>query len=223
MTDKKEESISVNREDYLGSKLYRNTLESKEKANRFLVMVSGAELIIIILLVLALIASFFTQPKDKVLAMTPDLKVFELTTKDVVSNNDSAIRGFATKVVRDTLSLDFKRWKEQLSDVKKFYNPNAFKKMVASLKASGNLQSIVERKLVSSVTIDGAPIIKNEGVLRGKKAWNIEVPFILTYEGSSSEANVQYLNAKVLLMEEDLSDHKEGVAVHKITFETRRR
>jgi hypothetical protein len=223
MTDKKEDTISVNREDYLGSKLYRNTLESKEKANRFLVMVSGAELIIIILLVLALIASFFTQPKDKVLAMTPDLKVFELTTKDVVSNNDSAIRGFATKVVRDTLSLDFKRWKEQLSDVKKFYNPNAFKKMVASLKASGNLQSIVERKLVSSVTIDGAPIIKNEGVLRGKKAWNIEVPFILTYEGSSSEANVQYLNAKVLLMEEDLSDHKEGVAVHKITFETRRR
>jgi hypothetical protein len=223
MTDKKEDTISVNREDYLGSKLYRNTLESKEKANRFLVMVSGAELIIIILLVLALIASFFTRPKDKVLAMTPDLKVFELTTKDVVSNNDSAIRGFATKVVRDTLSLDFKRWKEQLSDVKKFYNPNAFKKMVASLKASGNLQSIVERKLVSSVTIDGAPIIKNEGVLRGKKAWNIEVPFILTYEGSSSEANVQYLNAKVLLMEEDLSDHKEGVAVHKITFETRRR
>lgn len=207
---------------YSGSKWYSSTAQSLSGQNRTLAKILIGQAFAIVLLVVVIIIMMLTTPKPQFFATTPDLRVVALSPLSEPFINDEAIVNFSSKVVSESMSLDFRRWKETLMRVKPDYSDAGFKSFTTALQASGTLESIQKLRLISVVALDGVPRITAQGVLSGSYAWKITVPIIIEYEGASGPTNKQVLDAEMLIMRADVRLKPKGVEVHQIFLKPRR-
>ncbi|WP_305910427.1 DotI/IcmL family type IV secretion protein (plasmid) [Methylomarinum sp. Ch1-1] len=188
---------------------YKAGIEKKEKHIYLLSYVfSFSFLINIIQYALTPEADYYAQRKN---LFTEKMVPFH---EPYVTNN--GIVKFATRVVTDTLTMDFYNIEMNFDGVSKYYNQAALKDLVESMDNKGITGIIKNKKLSVSASLSGLPLVVNEGIISGVYSWLVEIPMIMSYESSKGTLPGKEILAKVLMQSTDTQINPYGVIVRKI-------
>ena len=158
-----------------------------------------------------------TRPSDhRYFATRADGELVQLTPLDEPHLGDAQVRNFAVEALTRSFSVDFANYRQDLSDVAKYFTGDGYQAFLAEMESSGNLELILNRRMVASAVANGAVVLQ-QGLLgtTGVYAWHVEVPLTVTYQ-SSSERRTQRvtMHAEVRRVPTWTSDW--GVAVARI-------
>lgn len=188
-------------------------LQYQRSMKAVLVLGSGLCLSVVLNLVL-----FMKTPAPQYFAATPDLKLAPLTPLDQPVLTQQGLLNWSAETVTNALSLDFLAWRDKLSTIRNNFDSEAFKSFLDSMKTSGSLEMIQDKRLNVSAVITRAPVITASGVLAGRATWRIEFPLIVSYESSQGVESSQKLLATVLVRREDTLVAPRGVVIQQLVL-----
>ncbi len=199
-----------------GVKVVVESKQYYQKAYFLAIRVAFASIIIAGLSILGNYYQYTHVPKPTYFASTPDLRLAPMIPLAQPIMSQGALLDWCVESVSNTLSLDFRNYKTQLTNMRERYTSKAFKEVLASLKASGNLELIVEKRLSATCIATSAPIITKAGNLRGIFTWIIEFPMIVTFEDSNGVQNEQKLSAKVVVERTPTTVNPKGILIKQL-------
>ena len=174
---------------------YRSQYQRAMKLAVGLVLVLIASIAVIALLIAK-------QPTPRYFAATPDLRLAPLIPLDKPVLTQQGLLNWVTETISNAVSLDFLEWREKLSKTRENFEETAYKSFLASLKSSGILDMIQEKRLsVSAVA-----------------TWKVEFPLIVSYESSQGVESTQRLMATVLVARASTVLTPRGVVIQQVVL-----
>ncbi|MDL2290880.1 DotI/IcmL family type IV secretion protein [Desulfovibrio sp. OttesenSCG-928-F20] len=173
-----------------------------------LVVTQGISLAVIALLLL-------NQPGPRYFAATPDLRLAPLVPLDQPVLTQEGLLTWASDTITGSMSLNFLEWREKLESIRPSFDDEAFKSFLASLKSSGVLDMIREKRLSASAITTRAPVIIASGLVGGTATWRIEFPLVVSYESSQGVESTQRLVATVLVRRASTVKTPRGVVIQQ--------
>ena len=151
--------------------------------------VLSAVLILLLLnagLVGIIIYQYTTRPEPKYFATSADGRITPIypLTRPVVGAN--ALLQWANQAAVSAYSYNFSDYRKALQEASEYFTPNGWKNFQVALKASQNLNTVIAKKLVVSAVATGAPVIIEQGILRGRYAWKVQMPLLVNYQSAST-------------------------------------
>jgi hypothetical protein len=127
-----------------------------------------------------------------------------------------ASKAAVTQLVADAISnlnaLDFANYKSQLNDASPFFTKTGWNRYMDEFVKSGTRDVIEKRQLVMNGAITKPPIIVSEGELFGALYWDVEVPYIVHYQGAGYDQQ-QTGTAWVKVVRVPVSENPKGMAI----------
>lgn len=190
---------------------YRTQFRRSMKLNIGLLVALCIALTIIAFLVL-------NRPTPRYFAATPDLRLAPLISLDKPVLTEQGLLNWTADTITGAMSLNFLEWREKLSALRSNFDDVAFKSFLDSLKSSGTLDMIRDKRLSVSASITKAPVIITSGLIGGKATWRIEFPMLVSYESSQGVESTQHLIATVLVSRASTATTPRGVVIQQIVL-----
>lgn len=131
-------------------------------------------------------------------------------------NQPIANKGAVTQVVTDAVlklhAIDFKNFRNQMSDASIYFTKNGWQKYLDEMTKSGTFDAIERRQLVLSSAINKPPVILKEYDISGYYAWDVEVEYSVNYFGAGYNSTSP-LVARVTLVRIPTTEHPRGIAI----------
>lgn len=158
------------------------------------------------------------QPQPRYFAATPDLRLAPMVPLDQPLLTQEGLLTWASNVITGAMSLNFLEWREKMESIRPHFEDEAFKSFLASLKKSGILDMIRDKRLSASAIATRAPVIVASGLVGGKSTWKIEFPMIVSYESSQGVESTQKLLATVLVCRASTAKTPRGVVIQQVVL-----
>ena len=175
-------------------------------------IITGCIVVILLLAVLAA-TGWWTRPTRQLLAVTPDLRVVPLTPLDQSVLTDDGVRGFASRVTVECLSLHFTTWQQQLLNCRHYFVHDTFTTFEAQLESSGILDAIRNQRLDANVTLSGSAVMVKTWHDNGTLVMEVQVPVTMSYEGTDGNHGAQNFVMDVVIHRVSEEIAPEGVLV----------
>jgi hypothetical protein len=151
----------------------------------------------IVLLALTSAYLVISKPEPRYFWISDDMRVME-----AIAINDSRVMSanlinWTSRVLKDSLSLDYLHYQESLESQKANFTPEAFVEFVESLKAEGHLKKIENEKLVLTCELNGSPVVVETKDQSDRLIWRLEAPLVVLFQSSAGVALTQKLLAMV--------------------------
>jgi len=189
----------------------------RKQYKRALTVAFVASVTSMVLLILVIMLIMF-RPEPRYFSVTGDFRVMELPPLSEPYISDAGLLNWSSNVITRTFSLDFLHYRRQLGDVRKFFAPDAFKELVGSLKSSGIIDMVTQKRLSVSVVLEKAPVIVAKGMVQGVATWKVEIPVVASYESSRGVETTQHLLATMLVQRADVREYPEGIYVKQMVL-----
>ena len=187
---------------------YRTQFRRAMKLALGLVVAQATSIAVIALLLL-------NQPGPRYFAATPDLRLAPLVPLDQPVLTQEGLLTWASDTITGAMSLNFLEWREKLESIRPNFDDEAFKSFLSSLKSSGVLEMIRDKRLSASAITTRAPVIIASGLVGGKATWRIEFPLIVSYESSQGVESTQRLVATILVCRASTVKTPRGVVIQQ--------
>lgn len=79
-------------------------------------------------------------------------------------------------------TFNFVNYNDVLQQLQKYFTPEGLTAFTKNFLDTKNLGPITSKKIVVSSAINGTPVILEQGVIKGKYVWKIQVPMLITYQ-----------------------------------------
>lgn len=149
---------------------------------------------------------YFATDNGRLFPMIPLSRPYRKTA-DVIQ--------YAKDTVNRSFTLDFLNFRQQLEDTRPSYTKAGFKSFLDSLKASGVLDSVRERRMNMSIS-SSTGVLTKEGVEGGHYVWFVELPIEVKLAGQTSELPAQRFLTTVRVERVSTLDSIEGIGVGQI-------
>lgn len=158
------------------------------------------------------------NPNDRYFTVDENLRIVELTPLNEPYISDSALINWATETVAESFTMSFADWRSALNKISSKYDKHAFDSFIKSLKNSGNLSFIIDKRLNTIVNIDGPAIISAQGISLSTKryTWDVEVPIIINYESSEGVKATQRVLINVTIHRVSTLETSRGIRIKSL-------
>ncbi len=117
--------------------------------------------------------------------------------------------------VIEAYTFDFANWRTQLSRARNNFTPSGWKGFETALRDSGVLQTVREKKYVTSAVPTSAPVLVSQGMIQGRYAWKFQIPILVTYQ-SSEKTVPQNLMIEVLVVRISETENPRGLGIAQL-------
>lgn len=166
------------------------------------------------LLAVTIIYRFLTPPKPQYFPTNSSYQLIRYhPLSDPVVNNNYVLQ-WVTNAVRQSFSLDFMHWRDQLQAASNNFTDAGWNFFLQAYKQSGDLQTLVNLKMVADATVTGAPVMQYGGVLDGRYVWKIQLPIMITYTNIDKTIR-QPLKVTVIVVRVPVQDNRDRIAINE--------
>jgi intracellular multiplication protein IcmL len=166
----------------------------------------------LIILVGAVIYVMSHPPQPKYFATYADGKLVPLIPLNQPNVSQAALLQWANTAVIAVNTYDFFNYREQLQKASEYFTPEGWQAYLNELKASRNLNAVLEKKLVVSAVATRAPTILRESILDGVYTWVVNMPILVTYQ-SASEYSQQSLIVTLMVRRISTLTNPNGIGI----------
>ena len=128
--------------------------------------------------------------------------------------SQSQLTSWVSSAIVSVYAYDYLRYRSQLQNAQQYFSADGWSDFLASLRASGNLVTVRNQKLMVSAVPTGSAVITNRRILNGAFTWQVEMPLLVTYEGSSSQRSQSVL-VRVIVSRVPIQNNPQGIAIQK--------
>ena len=146
-------------------------------------------------------------------AITPDGRMINNYRLDDPVFSDDHILQWTANAVRQSFSLDFMHWSEQLQTVSGKFSADGWRHFLEAMKKSNNLETLTKLKMVSDAQVTGAPKLLQKAVLGGHYVWKIELPILVTYNNNNQVIPMP-MEVTVIVMRVPVEQNPERIAIN---------
>ena len=155
-------------------------------------------------------------------AATPDGRLVPLTPLDEPIMSDAALRNWTLSAVTEAFTLGHHDWRMRLAGVRESFTDAGYESFLRGLDESLFLNRLRDNLQVASTVAQGAPVITETRLVRGRVGWVIEFPILVTFSAGSKVSN-QALVAKALVMRVPLEERLAGIGIAQLVARKRGR
>ena len=172
-------------------------------------------LVVAVIIMLSMFFWLFThQPKPVYFATRSDGSLIKLTNLNEPNMPDSAVLQWAANAAVAANTYDFSNYRSALQQSQKYFTVSGWQEFLAALKRSNNLDTVLAKKLMVTTVVTGAPVVKQQGEIRGTYAWQIQLPMVLTYQSASEKFNQKVLVSLLVVRVTEL-DNPQGLGINQ--------
>jgi intracellular multiplication protein IcmL len=186
------------------------------KVMTVLLMSMGMNLALIALVVI----QFFTKPAPVYFATQSNGSLIEIQPLTEPMVDQDMLITWATRAAVASYSFNFVDWQNNLQNAQQYYTETGFKNFTEALKNSGNLDTVVAKRLVVQATVVDVPRIVNQGLIKGRYAWKIQIPMLIKYTSASEELRQPVL-VTMLVARVPTTQKPQGIAIAQFVVEDR--
>jgi intracellular multiplication protein IcmL len=122
---------------------------------------------------------------------------------------------YAKENVTRSFTMDFLNWRQQLEDARQGYTREGFKSFLDSLKGSGVLDTVREKRMNMSSSV-GTGVLAKEYAENGCYVWIVEFPIEIKLAGQTSELAPQRFLGTVRIERVSTLDSIEGISIGQL-------
>lgn len=137
------------------------------------------------ILIASLVYIVTHPPAPQYFATTINGRITPLIPLDQPNMPPSTILQWANSAAIASYNYNFVNYRQELQAASEFFTPEGWQNFINALKASNNLNAVIDKKLVVSAVATGAPVILEQGVTDGAYTWNVQMPMLVTYQSAS--------------------------------------
>lgn len=192
--------------------------ETYQKAFKFSALVNVIMSIATVLSVAMAWNAYSSQPEPRYFATREDGGIIPLVAVSQPFLNNGQVTNFAVEAVTRSLTMDFKNWREDLAEASEYFErPDGWNNFLIAIEASGTLDFVRERRLISNAVANGAVIIDDGIDARGRYSWTVQIPLQITFE-SSNERSVEDMIAEVVVSRLPTWESSTAVGITRINM-----
>lgn len=174
-------------------------------------------LFIVLIVNCGLVGVLFYQiknpPQPQYFAVTPDGRMINNYSLDDPVFPDDHILQWTADAVRQTFSLDFMHWQDQLQAASSKFSVPGWKEFLKALKSSNNLETLIKQKMVANAEITGAPRLVQKAVLGGHYVWKVQLPLLVTLTNAGQVIPLS-MDVTVIVMRVPVEENPERIAIN---------
>lgn len=174
----------------------------------------------IILIVLSIVLMLSSTPPVYFATQT-DGSLVEIQPLDKPLVNEDMLLTWATRAAVSAYSFNFLDWQNDLQNVQQYFTSTGFQNFVEALQNSGNLDTVVAKRLVVQATVVDVPRIVQQGLIKGRYAWKIQIPMLVKYISANEELK-QPILVTLLVARVPTTQKAQGIAIAQFVVEDRR-
>jgi len=165
------------------------------------------------LLVFGIVYKVAHPPETQYFAITPDGRIVNSRALSDPSVSDSYVLQWTTDAVRHSFAQDYIHYRSQLQSVADDYTAAGWTDFKNALLQSNNLRTLVDKKMVSNVTVTKPPVITQKQVVSGHYAWKINMSIMVTYQNATNSINMPF-EITVIVLREPVSKYPDQIAIN---------
>lgn len=164
---------------------------------------------------------YITRPTPTYFATNEDGTLKELIPLNQPHVNQEQLLSWASQAALASYSFNFLDYRSNLQNARKYFTPEGFDNFVKALDTSGNLQTVIDRRLVVKPVITDVPIIVREGMINNQRyGWRIQIPMLIQYVSASDKIEQPVL-VTLLVVRVSTLDASQGIAIASFVTEDR--
>jgi intracellular multiplication protein IcmL len=196
----------------------RDALETVKLRNNFyrdsyrkIVVALLASFVAIAGLIIAIVILVADKPVPKYFATTDSGRIIPLIPLNQPNLSSNALLQWASQAVISIYSYNFVNYQKAFQDGQQYFTTAGWRSFMNALDSTKTIDAVKSKKLIVSAVVNGAPVITNQYVLSGKYTWEIQVPFLVNYQGT--ETYSQNLIATMKIQRISTLDNNYGVGI----------
>ncbi len=174
-----------------------------------------------IILITVTIVLAMSQTAPVYFATQADGSLVEIQPLDMPLVSDDMLLTWATRAAVSSYSFNFLDWQNDLQGVQQYFTSTGFKNFIDALQNSGNLDTVVAKRLVVQATVVDVPRVIQQGLIKGRYAWKIQIPMLVKYISANEELR-QPILVTLLVARVPTTQKPEGIAIAQFVVEDRR-
>lgn len=152
------------------------------------------------------------KPTPQYFATTSDGKVIRLYPLSAPVVTTSELLQWATVAATSANTYNFVNYRAELQKAAEYFTPQGWSEYQDALRASRNLEAVVNRKLTVSAVATGAPVVLDQGVIGGRYKWKVQLPILVTYESTGTKIT-QPSEVTMLITRVSTLETPKGIAI----------
>lgn len=152
-------------------------------------------------------------PQPRYFAITPDGRIVNNYRLDDPIFSDDHVLQWTADAIRQTFSLDFMHWTDQLQVSSNKFSPSGWTEFLKAMKQSNNLETLTKMKMVADAQVTGAPRLMQKAVLGGHYVWKVELPILVTMTNAQQVIPVP-MDVTIIVMRVPVEDNPERIAIN---------
>jgi len=164
-----------------------------------------------IALTAALIYKVTHPATPKYFATTAAGRIIPLYPLDSPMVSEAVVKQWANEAVISIFNYDFVHWRNQMQKASEFFTPEGWKDFESQLRSTGTLNTVIAKKLNVSGVATGAPVITKRGVIDGRYSWQVNMPVLVTYQGTTTFQ--QPTTVTLLITRVPVLNNPRGIAI----------
>lgn len=130
----------------------------------------------------------------------------------------NSLTNWAKEATSSSLSFGFGNYESALEKASQYYTHQGWNDFTLALKQSGNLDIIVEDKLIVKAIPSGQPSVVKEKKQDGRRAWEVELPILMKYENAEKTLR-ESLHVKMTIMQTAPGSDTQNLGITQIVIE----
>lgn len=119
---------------------------------------------------------------------------------------------WSTLAAAASFTFDFVNSSQQLEALKDYFTQAGYTNFIESLSNNNTLETIQEKKLVSSAVATGPAVLLSEEEVATQRAWRIQVPILVRYQ-SANVNTTQGQIVEMLVVQVSTKDAPKGIGI----------
>lgn len=148
--------------------------------------------------------------------VNPAGQLVEMAPTNVPYVRVEQVLGFTEMIGRKMFTLNFKDYREQLEALRSDFTPDGYKNYRQALQSSGMLDYVLQNRVISSVALEGPPVLVAEGIAGTVYGWKIQMPILLTYDSGTKKTSPLRQVLSITVVRTPTWENPRGIAVSAI-------
>lgn len=132
-------------------------------------------------------------------------------------STDSVV-SWTTNAATAAFTYNFSDYRQEFQSASGFFTGNGWAQFLGALKSSNNLDAVIAKKLIVTAQAIGKSKVLKEGHVKGRYAWQIKVPLLVTYQ-STTQFSQQRVNALMVIMRVTTLNAPDGIGIEQLVVE----
>ncbi len=171
------------------------------------------------IVILILVAAFFFiidvhRPEDRYFAATEEGTLIEMQPLYYPNLSTKAITSWSAQAATEVMTFGFNDYRRRFQEASRNFTETGWESFMKALTSSKMISTVTSNQQLILAAPAGAPVLIEEGVVKGVYQWKVQVPLVITYQAQSKVRSSELLVTLTLVPVEDVGA-SSGVGIEQ--------